>query len=130
MRDFPRAPKTDPDSDFSEPAISTLPGLDGRNEREHQRRDQANAGAEHQHAPIDLALQVRDNAGRGGKEDDQQVAAPVGDRQSADCGNRRQDQAFGEQLLQQASVTGADGEADGHLVLARERAHHEQVAYV
>ncbi len=25
MRDFPRAPKTDPDSDFREPAISTLP---------------------------------------------------------------------------------------------------------
>jgi hypothetical protein len=73
---------------------------------------------------------VHGDAAARGKEQDERVTAPVRDEESTGCAESGEDQTFGEELLQETAAAGADGEADGHFVAAREGADEEQVAHV
>src|SRR5882724_3692317 len=65
-----------------------------------------------------------------GKKQHECVTAPVGYEEPAGCAKGGEDQAFGEKLLQQAAVTGADGESNSHFVASREGADQEEIADV
>ena len=58
------------------------------------------------------------------------MAAPVRDEESASCGKNREDEAFGDQLLQEPATVGTDRDANGHFMAARERPDEQQVADV
>ncbi len=105
-------------------------GLNRGNQAEQQSRDETNAGAEREHAPIDFAGQSHGNAGARGEKQNEGVTAPVRDEESAGRGESREDEAFGDQLLQEPATVGADCDANGHFMAASERPDEQQIADV
>ena len=63
------------------------------------------------------------NVGHGGEE----LRAPEGHEQTKRGSGKRQREAFGEQLAEDACATGAGGDANGHLALAAGGAREEEV---
>ena len=107
-----------------------LAGLHGGNQPEQQRGDQANAGAQGEHAPIDFARQIHPPAAARREQQHEQVAAPVRQQESAGRGERRENHSFGEKLLQQPAASGADRQPDRHLMPAPEGPDQQQIADV
>ena len=71
-------------------------------------------------APIELAGIINRDPGHGGGErEHERVAAPIGDRDSAERCDQRKKQAFGEKLLDQTAASGAEREAHGHFMSAQ-----------
>jgi len=101
--------------------------LHRRSEGEQQRREHANAGAHRQNAPIDLARQI-DNDARSlrRKRKHQCIPAPVRDDDSTGSGEGRENQAFGQELLQQTAAACAERETRGHLRLPHQRPDQKQ----
>jgi hypothetical protein len=75
---------------------------------EKNSRDQANARAHDEHAPIDLTWQPHRDATSRREQQRQQVATPVCDQEPTRRRDCRQDQPLREQLFQQPSAAGAD----------------------
>src|SRR5206468_9666181 len=74
--------------------------LDGGHEREKHCRANADRDAEQENAPIQLSGIInRDPWQRWRKRKHERVAAPIGDRDSAERGDERKEQPFGEELL-------------------------------
>src|SRR6266481_3269947 len=64
------------------------------------------------------------------EEQYERVTAPVCNEESTGCAKSRQDQAFGQKLLQQPASTRTDSEPDGHLMPSRERLDQQEIADV
>ena len=61
--------------------------------------------------------------------DEQPLAQPA-DEYASHAAGRRQQQALGKRLPDESRAAGADGRAHGHLTLARERPHEDEIRHV
>src|SRR2546430_4659539 len=95
--------------------------LNRRHEREKHCRSNADRDAEQENAPIQLSGIInRDPGHRWWKREHERVAAPIGDRDSAERGDQRKKQAFGEELLDQTAASGAQRKPHRHFMSAQE----------
>src|SRR5213080_5377859 len=105
--------------------------LNRGHEREKHGRSNADRDAEQKNTPILLSGIInRDPGHRWRKGEHERVAAPIGDRDSAERGDQRKEQAFGKELLDQTAASGAERKSHRHFMSAQERSREQQIANV
>jgi hypothetical protein len=102
-----------------------------RDPKRRQEPEQETSGdRQHEHKPEDAAIHHAWKGDRVGDELQQALTQDERRHETGDAAERRQAQAFGEQLAHQASAAGAEGEPYGHLAVARGSARQQQVAKI
>ena len=102
--------------------------LPSRNESENEARDQRHQQRKPQHASIEVdILQTRQVARLYAQ---QKLQAPRAEDHAAEAADESEQQAFGQQLPDQAPARGTEGRADRELLLPRCRPRQQQIGDV
>src|SRR5438309_3098580 len=95
--------------------------LNCRHQREKHCRSNTDRDAEQENAPIQLSGIINRYSGhRWRKREHERVAAPISDRDSAERGDQRKKQTFGEELFNQTAASGAERKPHRHFMSAQE----------
>ncbi len=106
--------------------------VQGRDQAEHQPGDDRDGHRERQHAPVerDDGAGLADTGETGGVHGEQRADARHAQRHAKDAAGQREQDAFGQQLADDAAAPRADRGTDRNLTLAARRAGQQQVGDV
>src|SRR5947207_14285402 len=106
-----------------------MAGLDRGHERKKHGSADADRDTKNEDAPINLSRQINNDSRRGrGERKHERVAAPIGNGNSANRSDERQEKTLSEELFDKTASTRAESEAHCDLVPAHERASEQQIA--
>ncbi len=107
-------------------------GAERRQEAKEDRGEEDEAAAVEEHPAVDVEVLEEGHAGllAGGDAREEQREAEARGEQAEETAEGREDQALGEQLLDEPAATGAEGRPDRHLLLAAAGPGQQEVGHV